>query len=242
MSENRDFFRFWKNTRYNTKTLKRRIYESIHDRTCAVWFMTTTWGGRRSLCSHNIYGPIVAQRKAIRYSMNSNDPWLHKSFTHIEHRAGRAWPRGFGALINSSPHFWIFTSVSVYSSPRSYLFTSAMGRIGVHFAPKYGTKPIRYVKLHFRDRRDAASLRYRNRATTTVLVCEQKPSPVWFSWRRKSCPVLREQRPKPEENISVFKNSRPICVDGALYVSIRRAFVRNLSPFLWSAANTQPWG
>ena len=24
---------------------------------------------------------------------------------HIEHRAGRAWPRGFGALINSSPHF-----------------------------------------------------------------------------------------------------------------------------------------
>ena len=34
------------------------------------------------------YGSIVAQRKAIRYSMNSNDPWLHKSFTHIEHRAG----------------------------------------------------------------------------------------------------------------------------------------------------------
>ena len=45
------------------------------------------------------------------------------------------WPRGFGVL-NSSPHSSIFTSVSVGSWPRSYLFTSAMGRIGVHTAPK----------------------------------------------------------------------------------------------------------
>ena len=34
-----------------------------------------------------------------------------------------------------------------------------------------------YVTLLFRDRRGAASLRHRNRATT-VLVCEQKPQPV----------------------------------------------------------------
>ena len=34
------------------------------------------------------------------------------------------WPRGFGEL-NPSPHSWIFTSLSVDSSPRcSYLFTS----------------------------------------------------------------------------------------------------------------------
>ena len=45
------------------------------------------------------------------------------------------WPRGFGVL-NSSPHSSIFTSVSVGSWPRSYSFTSAMGRIGVHTAPK----------------------------------------------------------------------------------------------------------
>ena len=44
---------------------------------------------------------------------------------------------------------------------------------------------IRYLTLHFRDTRGAASLRYRNRA-------EQKPYPVWFSRRRKSCPVLYE--------------------------------------------------
>ena len=35
--------------------------------------------------------------------------------------------------------------------------------------------PIRYVTLHFRDRRWAASLLYRNRAEITVLSCEQKP-------------------------------------------------------------------
>ena len=60
------------------------------------------------------------------------------------------------------------------------------GRIGVHIAPKWGTKPIRYVTLHLRDRRGATSLRHRNHAATTVLVCEQKPHPVWFSWRRIS--------------------------------------------------------
>ena len=119
-------------------------------------------------------------------------------------------------------------NVSILTS----LFTSATGRIGVYFAPKYGTKPIRYVNLHFRDRQDAASLRYRNRATTTVFACEQKPSPVWFSWRRKSCPVLREYSLNRREKISVFKNSRPICVDGASCMSIRRAFDGNLSLFL----------
>ena len=46
--------------------------------------------------------------------------------------------------------------------------------------------PIRYVNLRFRDRRGADSLRYRNRAKITVLMCEQKPYPVWFSCRRKS--------------------------------------------------------
>ena len=40
--------------------------------------------------------------------------------------------------------------------------------------------PIRYVTLHFRDRRSAAqrgaaSLRYKNRAEITILICEQNP-------------------------------------------------------------------
>ena len=70
---------------------------------------------------------------------------------------------------------WCIKFASVGSNPRFYLFTSATGRIGVHTPPKYGTKPIRYVILHFRDRRGAASLRRRNRAATTVLVSEQTP-------------------------------------------------------------------
>ena len=49
--------------------------------------------------------------------------------------------------------------------------------------------PIRYVTLHFRDRRGAAPLRYRNRAKITVLTCEQKLYPVWFLCQRKSYPV-----------------------------------------------------
>ena len=58
---------------------------------------------------------------------------------------------------------------SVDSSPRSYLSTSATVRISVHTALKSGTEPIRYMTLHFRDRRgEAASLRYRNRAETFV--------------------------------------------------------------------------
>ena len=57
---------------------------------------------------------------AIWYSMNSNGPGLHMSLSHIEHCAGMVCLRGFGAL-NSSPHFRIFTSVSVGSSPHSYL-------------------------------------------------------------------------------------------------------------------------
>ena len=83
----------------------------------------------------------------------------------------------------------IFTSVSVGSSPRSYLFTSA--KVRMVFTPKYDTKPVRYVTL-LRDRRGAVSLRHRNRAEITVLVCEQKTYPVWLSWRRKSNPVWCE--------------------------------------------------
>ena len=75
---------------------------------------------------------------------------------------------------------------------RSCLWTkSPSGRI-FEVAQKLSSivwTPIRYMTLHFRDRRGAASLRHGNRAATTVLVCEQKPYSVWFSWRRKSYQV-----------------------------------------------------
>lgn len=65
------------------------------------------------------------------------------------------------------------------------LITSATNGIDVHSAPKYGTKPIRCAWR-------STSLRHRKRAAKTVLLCERKPFPVWFSRRRKSYPVKCE--------------------------------------------------
>lgn len=48
---------------------------------------------------------------------------------------------------------------------------------------------IWYVPLHFGDRGGAASLRNRNCTEIAVLMCEQRPRPVWFSRRRKSYTV-----------------------------------------------------
>ena len=50
--------------------------------------------------------------------------------------------------------------------------------------------PIRYVTLHFRERRGVASLRHRNGAEITALMCEQKPYLVCFTCMRKSYPYL----------------------------------------------------
>ena len=59
------------------------------------------------------------------------------------------------------------------------------------------TKTLRYSvhtypicdRLHFRDQRSAASLHNRKRAQIAVVICEQRPSPVWFLCGRKSYAV-----------------------------------------------------
>ena len=53
------------------------------------------------------------------------------------------------------------------------------------------------MTLHFMNRRAAASLRHRNRAATTVLVCEQKPYPVRLSWWRERYSVYCEHNLVP---------------------------------------------
>ena len=50
--------------------------------------------------------------------------------------------------------------------------------------------PIRYVTLHFKRSARYSFTRYRNRAEISVLICEQKPYPLWFLCWRKSDPVL----------------------------------------------------
>ena len=70
----------------------------------------------------------------------------------------------------SSSNCLIFTSVSVDSSPRSYLSTSATVRIPVHTATKSGRNLSGiYWRIHFQDRWGASSQCYRNRAEITVL-------------------------------------------------------------------------
>ena len=97
-----------------------------------------------------------------------------------------SWPWGFDAL---DPSTWIFTSVSEDSSPHSYLITS--GRLcpsTFSHSTKvwHTTYPISDAPLLRSVERGAASLRYRNRAEITALLCEQKHYPVWFSCWRKS--------------------------------------------------------
>ena len=59
--------------------------------------------------------------------------------------------------LNPSPYSWIFTSIPAGSRPRSNLFSSGTGGIGVHTEQKCGTKPIRHQTLHFEI--DTAQLR-----------------------------------------------------------------------------------
>ena len=140
---------------------------------------------------------------------------------------------GFGEL-NTSPYYWIFTSVSVGSIPRYYsvaepgevprgpppplifrpnwgplsrglddcplhprrpalppiwrsgsaaatdLFIPATVQMPLQTAPKCGSKPIRYVTLHFRTLRVAASFCYKIHTEITVVMSEQKSFSVWF--------------------------------------------------------------
>ena len=80
--------------------------------------------------------------------------------------------------------------------------------------------------LHFRDRRDAALVRYRNgnRSEMTVLMCEYKPFPVWFSCRRKSYPVSM--------NIALIANFAVIWLYRRLlsYVQMDASAPKNVQP------------
>ena len=84
------------------------------------------------------------------YTVNSSNTELEQVAYKHQTSCRSGWQRGFGEL-NPSPYSWIFSSISVGPSHLSYLFTSATARIPVHTARKWGTEPIRYMTLHFRD-------------------------------------------------------------------------------------------
>ena len=84
--------------------------------------------------------------------------------------------------------------MNVNLRPRSYFFTFETGRIGMcsHCTNEWHKTHIRYVTLHWSSISARCSFTLLQKwcsSSTTVLVCEQKAFLVWFSWRRKSCPV-----------------------------------------------------
>ena len=102
-----------------------------------------------------LIGTLFASvRKASLYSTNNSDTELQRVVQTPED------------VVHLIP---VFTSATVGSNPRSYLFIFATVLIDVDTAPKCLTEPIRYVMNHFRDRRGAASLRYRNLTEITVV-------------------------------------------------------------------------
>ena len=60
-----------------------------------------------------------------------------------------------------------------------------MFHIGFVYTMPTETYPI--STMHSHHPRGAASPRYRNRAKITVVMCQQKPFPIRFSFPRKSC-------------------------------------------------------
>ena len=101
-----------------------------------------------------------------------------------------------------SAHFWIWEIVTL-NLPYGDLTVNVNLRLK---ATQYDMNILRYVTLHFRDRRGAASLRYRNRAEIIVLMCEPKLYLVWLSCRRKSNPVRCKHSLKLTNIITLLKS------------------------------------
>ena len=81
------------------------------------------------------------------------------------------WTKSQSSLLN------IYFSLSGFQSSLLHIHFRN-GSKPVHTIPNCGSEPIRYVTLHFRDQRGAASLCYRNRAEITVLKCvNRSPGP-----------------------------------------------------------------
>ena len=96
---------------------------------------------------------------------------VHTHWTLCRH----SWLRGFGAL-NYIPCSWIFTFVSVASSPRSYLSSSATSKKGVHIAPMYGrTKPISRSARHTITHHISQPLRHQ------PFLCVNRSS-IWYNF------------------------------------------------------------
>ena len=67
-----------------------------------------------------------------------------------------------------------------------------------------------------RGRRGTGLFRYRNRTEITVLMCEEKLYPLWFSCRRKSYPVLCEHFFVLRANNSMFSADGSLALESKI--------------------------
>ena len=106
--------------------------------------------------SHSTRWLLLPTRKDLWEIMNSNSAGLEQVVYTDQTSCRRGWQRGFGELIPSH-HSWNFSSFSVGSCPRSWLFTFATVRITVLTLSDIWRSTSEVGAR-------AASLRYRSRA------------------------------------------------------------------------------
>ena len=127
---------------------------------------------------------------AVWYEQQPHRPHRpHRTGTSRSHKsilsdrlAEKVW------CIKSQSSLVNITFASVGTSRLSYSFTSATVRVAVYTSPKCGTQPVRYVTLHFPDRRGAARLSAAQLFSVTEiapklpLICVNR-SPIRYDFR-----------------------------------------------------------
>ena len=145
---------------------------------------------------HTIYTEqlFVPLRKAIRYSMSSNDTELKQAIythrtTNIEHRTLLRRQ----SLVKSSPLDIYFRLSGFQSSLCLFIHFLDGPNECTHCTKVWYKNLIRYVTLHFRDQR--AQLRSVTEIAPKLrLLCvNRSPIQYDFLWRRKSYSVQCEQ-------------------------------------------------
>ena len=156
-------------------------------------------------------------------------PWDKES-------GGEGGEGGFGLQENFFSALWasVWSKIGGCCSPGPSP-RSATGRNFLRLCSHYGEQlfvssvnTYRICDFPFRDRCVAAYLRFRNRAEITVLMCEQKPYPVWFPCRRKSYPVECEHSLRMRSKIckSQLSNGKWSALNSCLNCKSKAVFDR----------------
>ena len=119
-------------------------------------------------------GPPSKLVPNIPVGINRNGPlhFTHRNFRNFGLNGKRPWS-------TKSQYYALNINIRLSEFQSSLLLIHfCCGLNTCSICTKIRKKPFRHVPHHIRDRRGAVSLRYRNRAEITGVMCEQKPYPV----------------------------------------------------------------